>query len=456
MRRGKRQTQKLIIAILLMTFAIGFAALSSNIKISGLYNVKSMRWNVYWNNPQLVSSNVSTSTPTISNGGTTVNYSISFTQPGDYYEFTIDAVNEGTLDAILDSFENKAYASDGTTEIAFPSYIKYSLINNSDNTNVRRGQELAHNQTKTYKFRVEFMKDIEISQLPSTSATTMNLELSSTYVQKTDEAVNSYAYYDGYATEDDVNPEVFTYEITDSTSHKASITGFNGDYKATSNTAILVQDFSISSCDDYSNFIGSDVEDCNVEHNIFPELRKTVIPAKVKLNSSGEYSKNGTEYTITSVNISNGDEYSVNNAIEELIIPNTVTDLVLSSTGYDRLKLLKLSNNLSNTPYVEIGSSNPSETNIIMPSGITSISPVDENHIRFSAQGEANKINLYIPSTITTIEDYAIDYSAVKNIYIEDYSVKSKVVSAITSYCSDDSSCISNYSARIKIDQTKF
>ena len=84
--------QKVFIFLLILCLGIGFAFLTSNLKITGKTSVSGNKWEVYFDNVQISKGSVdATSEPAINVDKTTVNYSISLDKPGDFYEFTVDA-----------------------------------------------------------------------------------------------------------------------------------------------------------------------------------------------------------------------------------------------------------------------------------------------------------------------------------------------------------------------------
>ena len=103
MRRNKKNFLYLTIIIIAISLALGYALLSTELKINGTTNISSSTWKVYWNNIQLGSNNVTdvTTPATISTDKTEVSLNVNFKEPGDTYEFTVDAVNDGSIDAII-------------------------------------------------------------------------------------------------------------------------------------------------------------------------------------------------------------------------------------------------------------------------------------------------------------------------------------------------------------------
>ena len=115
---------KIILIILVVSLGIGYAYINSDLNINGTAQVNSANWSVYWNNDQVESGSVKASTPTIDSNETTVSYSVTLTQPGDYYEFTVDAVNGGSIDAMIDTIDSKL---NGATITTLPDYLDYTF-----------------------------------------------------------------------------------------------------------------------------------------------------------------------------------------------------------------------------------------------------------------------------------------------------------------------------------------
>ena len=105
MRRYKKNGTIYILVLLLLGLTLGYAYLNTTLNIDGTVNVSSANWNVYWDNIQYSSNNVTdvTTPATISTGKTEVVFNVNFKEPGDTYEFTVDAVNDGSIDAMVDT-----------------------------------------------------------------------------------------------------------------------------------------------------------------------------------------------------------------------------------------------------------------------------------------------------------------------------------------------------------------
>ena len=163
--RRKKQSVVSIIVNLILILGIGYALIQSNLNINGTANMGAPTWNIHWANVQVKSGSVSASTPTINSAQTTVTYSVVLNVPGDYYEFTVDAVNSGTIDGMIDSITSKL---NGATITNLPDYLRYT-VTYSDGVPLAVNQLLAAGTTEKYRVRIEYRTDIELNQIPSTN-----------------------------------------------------------------------------------------------------------------------------------------------------------------------------------------------------------------------------------------------------------------------------------------------
>ena len=180
-----------LLTVILLSISLGFALLSTNLNITGTTGIKNATWNIHWSNLAVTSGSVSgtkVTTPAyIKTGNTEVEYSVTLSTPGDFYEFTVDAVNEGTVDAMIGSFSNKIFAENGITELELPDYLEYEVTYN-DWVPVEEKQLLASGTTETYRVRVHFKKDIIESDLPITE-TILKFKFNINYIQKDNNSV---------------------------------------------------------------------------------------------------------------------------------------------------------------------------------------------------------------------------------------------------------------------------
>ena len=162
-----------VIVILVFTLTIAYAALSAVLTINGSAEVVASNWDIHLENATVRNGSVVTTLPTITNG-TTATFNVSLSKPGDYYEFNIRLVNDGTLDAMVESI-TKSSLTDEQSKY-FNYYIGYE---SGESINTR--QLLAANDYLVLRVRVEYRNDITAEDLPSTTQV-INSSFSVNYV----------------------------------------------------------------------------------------------------------------------------------------------------------------------------------------------------------------------------------------------------------------------------------
>ena len=191
-KKRRKELYRVLLFILLMIVSIGYAVLSTNLKINGFSKINNSNWDIHFANVVVNSNSVSIGTgdqaATITaNNNTEVTYTVTLSKPGDFYEFTVDAVNAGSIDGMISAIVSKLNNTVIDTNHPLPNYLSYS-VTYSDGIELANNQYLKAGDTETYKVRVEFLKDIENNQLPS-SDQNLSFSFSVTYVQADDNAV---------------------------------------------------------------------------------------------------------------------------------------------------------------------------------------------------------------------------------------------------------------------------
>lgn len=172
-----------LVAVCVFTLTIAYAALSVTLNITGTADISAATWDVHLDNVQVKSGSVSGTAPTIT-GGTTATFSTSLTTPGDFYEFTIDVVNNGTIDAMIDGVSKTP-----TLTTAQAKYLNY-IVEYQNGESINNKQLVVKDSFVRLKVRVEFRKDLTASDLPTTSES-LTLSFTVNYVQSdgTEESV---------------------------------------------------------------------------------------------------------------------------------------------------------------------------------------------------------------------------------------------------------------------------
>ena len=171
-----------LLLVLIFTLTVVYAALSTTLNITGNAEVSAASWDIYLDNVQLNSHSVTPAVPTISNK-TTASFSTTLTNPGDFYEFTIDVVNDGSIDAMIDSVTKTPELSDTQKK-----YLNYTVeYQNGEAINTK--QLVMKESFVRLKVKVEFRKDISASDLP-TQSETLSLSFRVNYVQSDETGIS--------------------------------------------------------------------------------------------------------------------------------------------------------------------------------------------------------------------------------------------------------------------------
>ncbi len=185
MRRRKNRLFT-ILFILILFLGLGYALLSQDLTINGITKVKGNTWSIYFDNVQVSSgsvelSNEDSAAEIDSNDDTLINYTVTLNLPGDFYEFTVDVVNDGSVDGMIGSIISKYGGTVISSTNPLPSYIDYT-VTYIDDIPIAVNHLLEAGDTETYKVRVEFKREIENNELPETDQS-LSFSFGVTYVQ---------------------------------------------------------------------------------------------------------------------------------------------------------------------------------------------------------------------------------------------------------------------------------
>ena len=176
MRNSKKSTLLFGIILVMLSLGVGYAFITTTLSIDGVTDVDNASWNIYWDNVQVINGSVTgtqvTTAPTIDTNKTTVSFRINLKEPGEFYEFTVDAKNDGSLDAMIDTITK-------TTNV--PNYINF-IVSYADGGEIAEKQSLKSNRKEKYKIRVEYRNDIDPDDLPA-NPQSISLSFSVTYIQ---------------------------------------------------------------------------------------------------------------------------------------------------------------------------------------------------------------------------------------------------------------------------------
>ena len=148
-----RNSKKLLIFALILfawsTIGVGYAYLSSNLKLTGTANIAKTSWNIHFSNIKFAEGNVETTTPAKIVNDTTISLDVSLESPGDKYSFNVDVVNSGTIDAML----TEIFKTELTEEQQ--KYIEYT-IKYSDGNEIKEKDLLKKDSKETLKIEIKY------------------------------------------------------------------------------------------------------------------------------------------------------------------------------------------------------------------------------------------------------------------------------------------------------------
>ena len=164
-----------IVLVFVFSLTVVYSALSAVLTIRGNANVKAADWNIYLSNPKVTRGSTTDNLPVIKSKST-LEFSTTLNMPGDFYEFTVDVVNDGSIDAMI---ENVVKTPDLTLEQA--KYLKYE-VSYANGESIENKQILYKDTSMPIKVRIEYRKDLNNNDLPI-GQVVLDLSLTLEYVQ---------------------------------------------------------------------------------------------------------------------------------------------------------------------------------------------------------------------------------------------------------------------------------
>ena len=174
----KRSFLFIFLFLLCLSFGLGYSLISTDLNIFGTTVLKDNRWSVYFDNIQEIEGSVSPTVEPEITDNTTVSFSAKLKHPGDKYEFLIDVVNDGTIDAKIGNISMSPILT--TEQQQFFSYE----ITYESSLALLENQALDAGSTETLKVSFKYLEQEDNSLYPDTDQT-FNVTLTINYVQGT-------------------------------------------------------------------------------------------------------------------------------------------------------------------------------------------------------------------------------------------------------------------------------
>ena len=145
-------------------------------------NTDYTKWDVHFENINILYGSVAAiQEPTIDEENKLdITFSVNLNTPGDFYEFTVDVVNDGNIDAMVDEINNSILTIEERRYLSFEeTYFSGVKVNKYDLLKAGKRVKL--------RVKLKFRTDITADDLPKED-TSILLSLSTTYVEADENA----------------------------------------------------------------------------------------------------------------------------------------------------------------------------------------------------------------------------------------------------------------------------
>ena len=164
-----------LVIVCIFSLSIIYSTLNVVLTIQGNAKVSAADWDIYLSNPKVTRGSTTDNLPVIKSKST-LEFSTTLNMPGDFYEFTVDVVNDGAIDAMI---ENIVKTPDLTLEQT--KYLKYE-VSYANGESIENKQVLYKDTSMPIKVRIEYRKDLNNNDLPI-GQVVLDLSLTLEYVQ---------------------------------------------------------------------------------------------------------------------------------------------------------------------------------------------------------------------------------------------------------------------------------
>lgn len=175
MKKSKKSNIVIVLVVLLLALAVGYAAFSTELKITGTATTRTGNWDVKFTSAEITQSEVAGSSDTNkaepSPDGKVVNVTAFLQAPGDGANVTATITNNGNLDAVLQDFTVSGMTKNGNVYTDGDIIVTVPTVN-ADNGNIPA------KSTGEFKFSIEWNEDATKIETKEAS-----FDITFTYVQ---------------------------------------------------------------------------------------------------------------------------------------------------------------------------------------------------------------------------------------------------------------------------------
>ena len=162
-RKRKKSRFLIILFAFVVSISLGYAYLERTLNINGSSYLAGNTWKIQFDNFVVTEGSVEPTSPvTFDDKKANINFGVDLNLPGEFYEFTVDIVNKGTLRAYVSDFVMTELTEEQAKFLKFSvSYLDGSSINISDYVELDCSLSII--------VRIEYLRDSNEDELiPST------------------------------------------------------------------------------------------------------------------------------------------------------------------------------------------------------------------------------------------------------------------------------------------------
>ena len=183
----------IVLAVCLIGITVAYATLSQNLNISGVAKVGKTSWNIHFTKVLTPKAEgyAEGGKATLNSDSTVLTVSEGILKvPGDTITYVFDVINEGDLDAEVETVLttiDSCKASDNTADVTmYCDKIKYDLVYQDTKEAVKKNDQLLKGESKTLNLIITYDKNKELTSLPSTEIVLDNITstINYTMIQK--------------------------------------------------------------------------------------------------------------------------------------------------------------------------------------------------------------------------------------------------------------------------------
>ena len=179
----KRSFMFMFLFLSLVSLTVGYAFLTTTMNIDGVSKMLEARWDIHFENIQVQGGSVTPTTDATIVTPTSITFGVTLENPGDFYEFHVDVVNDGTLDAMIESYSFLPVLTSEQEE-----YLEYQVAY-SDDSPIAIYQRLNAGTQEALKVRFGYKDGIDPSLYPLQDQE-LTIEVEIVYVQVNENAID--------------------------------------------------------------------------------------------------------------------------------------------------------------------------------------------------------------------------------------------------------------------------